>query len=255
MPTHPSDAVTRFTPVKDIESIHRSGGDLPAAGMLLVCCLSGTWQVGGIRVGEGTCRFVRAEQVEAVQSSGISLVLAFRQGAGPFPETAEMPFDPGILSCMQALLQPPFAGLARDYLLEARCLELLARVLTAAEAPVVVYRFCKTEYDRERLAFARDYLLSRPDFPPTIPELARIAGINEFKLKNGFRELYGAPIHRFILQHKLDTAADSLRQGAKSPSQLAFELGFSSLQHFSKAFKNQFGVAPVKMHLKTIPPS
>ena len=46
-------------------------------------------------------------------------------------------------------------------------------------------RFCHNDYDKGRLLFARQYLLDHLTMPPTIDELAKIAGINSFKLKNG----------------------------------------------------------------------
>ena len=66
--------------------------------------------------------------------------------------------------------------------------------------------YCKSEYDRERLFFAKTYLLQHYEMPPTIAELARIAGINEFKLKNGFKELFGDTIHNFVNNYKMDIA-------------------------------------------------
>ena len=74
--------------------------------------------------------------------------------------------------------------------------------------------------------------------------MACIAGINEQKLKNGFKELFGKTIHTFLTDYKMEIALRNLKQKTKNPSQLAFDLGFSSLQHFSKAFKQYYGFAP-----------
>ena len=102
----------------------------------------------------------------------------------------------------------------------------------------------RTEYDQERLLFARDYLIQHLHLPPSLPELARIAGLNEFKLKNGFKELFGQPVFAYLAEYRLQEAQAQLLEGRKTASELAFELGYSSLQHFSTAFKKKFGVSP-----------
>ena len=107
--------------------------------------------------------------------------------------------------------------------------------------------YIKKEYDRERILFARDYLLKHMENPPSLPELARLAGINEFKLKNGFKEIFNQPVFAWLADVRLETAKDELMKRSKSLTEIAFELGFSSPQHFSTAFKKKYGVAPRKI--------
>lgn len=106
--------------------------------------------------------------------------------------------------------------------------------------------YVKTEYDRERIVFARDYLLTHMDAPPTLLQLAAIAGINEFKLKRGFKELFNQTVFAYLADVRLQMAARALREKKKTITQIAFELGYASPQHFSMAFKKKFGVAPVR---------
>ncbi len=104
--------------------------------------------------------------------------------------------------------------------------------------------FIKKEYDRERILFAREYLILHIDIPPSLPELSRLAGINEFKLKNGFKELFGQPVFAWLADYRLETARSELMKGDRTVTEIAFELGFSSPQHFSTAFKKKYGVSP-----------
>lgn len=113
-------------------------------------------------------------------------------------------------------------------------------IRSCSEQPV----FVKTEYDKERIVFARDYLLTHMDAPPTLTRLAAIAGINEFKLKRGFRELFHHTVFGYLSDVRLEMSRTALRQKQKSVTQIAFELGYASLQHFSAAFKKKFGVSP-----------
>lgn len=113
-----------------------------------------------------------------------------------------------------------------------------------ANTPQLMY--VKNEYDKERIVFARDYLLTHMDAPPSLIQLAAIAGINEFKLKHGFKELFNQSVFAYLANIRLEMARRALQQKQKSVTQIAFELGYASLQHFSAAFKKKYGVSPGK---------
>jgi AraC family transcriptional regulator, transcriptional activator of the genes for pyochelin and ferripyochelin receptors len=108
----------------------------------------------------------------------------------------------------------------------------------------------KSDYDRDRIIFARDYMLQHIDTPPTIAELSKIAGINEFKLKKGYKEIFGSTIFGHLADARFQLAQDALSERKKSVSEIAFELGYSSVQHFSIAFKKKFGITPKQAQLK-----
>lgn len=123
--------------------------------------------------------------------------------------------------------------------------ELLALVdTTLAQAEAVPNRYIKNEYDRERILYARDYLLTHLDAPPSLPQLAAIVGMNEFKLKRGFKEVFNQPPFTYLAGVRLEMARTALEKKEKNITQIAFELGYASLQHFSAAFKKKFGVPP-----------
>lgn len=153
-------------------------------------------------------------------------------------------FSTSLQNIVGSIINCSFEGQARAFFLEAKALELMALYLVADKQPQQNYVFCKSEYDRERLFFAKTYLIQHYELPPTIAELARIAGINEFKLKNGFKELFCDTIHNFVNNYKMDIALRMLSEGQTKANQVAFDLGFSSLQHFSKAFRQKFGYPP-----------
>ena len=143
------------------------------------------------------------------------------------------------------IIQCTLVGDVKKLFLQGKCLELVALQAASFErGSEKKYIYCKTEYDRERIQFAREYLLQNYDLPPTLPELARMAGINEFKLKKGFKELFGDTVFGYLHEYKMDLAQKELSQGDKTASQLAYDLGYSSLQHFSNVFKRHFGYPP-----------
>jgi AraC-like DNA-binding protein len=158
---------------------------------------------------------------------------------------ANLPLDLPLRQCIQAVLNCPYGeALQRMYLL-SKAIEML--VLQAEsfdkrlrQKPAVL----KTEYDQERIVFARDYLLAHLDCPPSLTELAKVAGINAYKLKRGFKETFGVPAFQYLADVRLGRAREDMLAGRKSATEIAFELGYSSLPHFSHAFKKKFGVSP-----------
>ncbi len=155
--------------------------------------------------------------------------------------------DAAMQHCISAVASYTGTEDTKKMYLHARVLELLwlqQENYLRAQQPRAV--FVKTEYDKERIIFARDYLLTHMDAPPTLIQLASIAGINEFKLKRGFKELFNDTVFGYLANVRLDMARRALGEKQKTVTRIAFELGYASPQHFSLAFKKKFGVAPAK---------
>jgi AraC family transcriptional regulator, transcriptional activator of the genes for pyochelin and ferripyochelin receptors len=153
--------------------------------------------------------------------------------------------DFAIQNCINSILLCPYQDGLKKMFLQSKAIELL--VLQADSfnrAQSNTNTVLKTEYDTERILFARDYLLKYIDCPPTLSELSKIAGINEFKLKRGFKETFNQSVFQYLSNTRLESAKILLLAHEKSATELAFELGYSSVQHFSTAFKKKFGVSP-----------
>ncbi|MBV8251804.1 MAG: helix-turn-helix transcriptional regulator [Chitinophaga sp.] len=139
----------------------------------------------------------------------------------------------------------PYTGGIRQMYLFSKCLELLVLQADAYHRNRAdSHKIIKTDYDKERIVFAREYLLEHMDAPPSLAELSRIAGINLFKLKNGFKEMFGNTVFGYLGDKRLEMAVRELAAKEKSINDIALLTGYSSVQHFNKAFKKKFGVTP-----------
>ncbi|HEX8330836.1 MAG TPA: AraC family transcriptional regulator [Hymenobacter sp.] len=147
-------------------------------------------------------------------------------------------------TAIREVLSCRFTGPLKKLFLYAKALEIVVLQAEAFEQDQAPRRHARTEYDQERLLFARDYLIQHLALPPSLPELARLAGLNEFKLKKGFKEMFGQTVFGYLSDYRLADAKAQLQDRQKTASELAFELGYSSVQHFSAAFKKKFGVSP-----------
>jgi AraC family transcriptional activator of pyochelin receptor len=136
------------------------------------------------------------------------------------------------------------AGIKKMYLL-SKTIELLvmqAEASNAASQPA--YHYLKSAYDKECIGYVQQYLMKNVASLPTLSQLAKIAGINEYKLKRGFKEMFNNTVFGYLAEARLELAKNDLLQTNKKVNEIASELGYSSVQHFSSAFKKKFGFSP-----------
>ena len=108
----------------------------------------------------------------------------------------------------------------------------------------------RTDYDRDCIHYAREYVIQHIDTPPSLSELARVAGLNEYKLKHGFKEMFRSTVFGYLAEKRLELARDYLSDPNKSVTDIADLLGYSSIQHFSYAFKKKFRHSPREVRSK-----
>lgn len=74
--------------------------------------------------------------------------------------------------------------------------------------------------------------------------MARLTSVSPRHLDRLFAEHLGVSFHETYRRIRLDHARRLLEQSPLSLSELAFATGFSSASHFSRAFKEHFGLTP-----------
>jgi AraC-like DNA-binding protein len=103
---------------------------------------------------------------------------------------------------------------------------------------------------------AKAYIESHIDDPTLDPDqLAAAMGVSLRRLQELFKQ-QGHHISEWIWERRLDTAAEHLadhRSGHVQIAELAYGCGFSSQPHFSRRFKDRFGVTPrnYREHVKS----
>ena len=81
----------------------------------------------------------------------------------------------------------------------------------------------------------------------TVEELAKKAAMSRSQLHRKLVALIDKSPSDLIRQTRLLRAKELLMKRSTTPSQVAFEVGFSSHTYFSKCFKDEFGVSPGEM--------
>jgi AraC-like DNA-binding protein len=77
-----------------------------------------------------------------------------------------------------------------------------------------------------------------------IGDLARALGVSEAKLKRRLRALLDRCPRELVRERRLMRAARLLEDGACTAKEAGFLVGFSSAEHFSRTFRQHFGVPP-----------
>lgn len=108
-------------------------------------------------------------------------------------------------------------------------------------------KFLANESDREKILMAREVLLQHIGEPLTIKALSRKVAINECYLKKGFKELFGTTIFDFYQTQRMEHAKYLLYDKGLSVTEVSALLGYSSISHFSTAFKKHTGIKPCEL--------
>lgn len=159
-----------------------------------------------------------------------------------------MPVTLEMRECIRSIMHSRFTGKINTLFLQSKCIELLALQTEALEKQErrPADTILKTADDKSRIVYARDYLIEHMANPPSLTQLATLAGTNTFKLKNGFKELYQQSVFSYLTQVKLSHARELLLSGLPV-KEVADQLGYSSVQHFTTAFRKQFGITPARI--------
>lgn len=156
--------------------------------------------------------------------------------------------DPAGVAMIEAMFAAPYSGAGRSLFLESCALGLLA---AQVEAMAPADGGTAEPLDR-RLAEARSYLDAHLDSPPSILQLARICGMNDFTLKRAFKEAFGTTIFGYVRQRRMERAAGDLHAGLPV-AQAAAQAGYECPRCFSTAFRRHFGMLPSEVMRASLP--
>ena len=95
-----------------------------------------------------------------------------------------------------------------------------------------------------QLKQAKNLVIEHMADPPSLEEIAKQVGLNIKKLKQGFKEVYGAPVFTFLLNYKLEYAKKLLLENNMNVNEIGLKVGYSTSSHFIAAFKRKFGITP-----------
>jgi AraC family transcriptional regulator len=89
-----------------------------------------------------------------------------------------------------------------------------------------------------------DHIEGNLDQRLTLSELAALLDISVPHFKVLFRETFGLPVHRYIVQRRVERAESLLLTGRLGAAQIALEAGFAHQSHMAHWMIRLLGVSP-----------
>lgn len=149
-----------------------------------------------------------------------------------------------ITTCLKEIQQ-----LNNPLMLEAKKFELLSLYFSEQDVQTYKCPFLNQKENVLKVRSAKELLIKDLQHSPTIKELSKQVGLNEYNLKTGFKEIYAKPIHSFLKEYKMNTAKELIDSRAYKINEIAEKMGYTNVSHFIDAFKRKFGMTPKQYEL------
>ena len=159
---------------------------------------------------------------------------------------------PAMTITLHQILQCSYHGLTKRLYLENKALELIAlqlNQLSEHRPNLILSSILKTE-DIDRIYLARDILIRNLENLPSLLALAKQSGINNLKLKQGFRQIFKATVFGYLYTHRMEEARRLLELGNLSVTQVAQTVRYAHPGKFAAAFKKKFGIPPKALKIR-----
>ena len=146
------------------------------------------------------------------------------------------------LQLISTLRQPPIYTAAQSVWYQCKALELAVTFLVKPEEEFFCTRQQRLAQERvEQVTFLLKQNLAAP---PSLEELGRKIGCSHFYLSRIFSAQTGQTITQYLRQLRMEKAAGLLKSREYNVTEVALEVGYNSLSHFSAAFQETFGCCP-----------
>ncbi|MDG1974215.1 MAG: AraC family transcriptional regulator [Flavobacteriaceae bacterium] len=131
--------------------------------------------------------------------------------------------------------------------LRAKVFELMSFYFNRSkEMDIEQCPFLVDDKNIKKIRLAKEIIISRMIEPPSLTVLASEVEISLKKLKEGFKQVYGASVFVFLLDYKMQVSKTLLSSGNYNVNEVALKVGYSTATHFINAFKKKFGTTPKK---------
>lgn len=80
----------------------------------------------------------------------------------------------------------------------------------------------------------------------SMEEIANYTGRSLATFKRDFAKISELTPQRWLIRRRLEAAHELIQSGQKKVSEVCFDVGFKNLSHFSKSYKDTYGIAPTK---------
>ena len=153
-----------------------------------------------------------------------------------------------MLNILNDILKCPLSGNLRSMVIEAKIIEFIALQLNQMVKEDSAKSNQKMKpADRDALFALKEFLNKSFTKEHSLRTLSRSFGLNEFKLKRGFKELFGTTVFDYLHDLKMEYARQLLSAENIFINEVSGLVGYKNPNHFSTAFKRKFGINPTQL--------
>jgi len=167
---------------------------------------------------------------------------------------AVKPVNPEVLVLFHQLLNHSISGLNEGLYLQGKVLEIISYYLQQPQQLTHLERQCPFITDHQemkKIREARDLLINDLTSPLKLKDLTKAVGTNEFKLKVGFKSMYGTTVYAYFNNYRMEYARKLLTKNSHNVKDVSHKIGYANPSHFIAAYKKKFGITP-KRHSKQV---
>ena len=153
---------------------------------------------------------------------------------------------PSINAILHQMLKCPYEESLRYLYMEGKLMELVAVYLNEVmyQSKGISKSISLSKDDIKSIYKAKDILDRSITQKITLSYLSKEVCLNEFKLKKGFKGLFGMPVYTYLLDKRLELAKLFLEEKKFRVSDVANLVGYGNMSHFAAAFRKKYGVNP-----------
>jgi AraC-like DNA-binding protein len=160
-----------------------------------------------------------------------------------------IPADAAILGILKNIVDCPFKGEMKVSFIREHIRALLTLQLFHF-SPIVTGKEIRTDRkitqrDTDILHDVKKYIDENFLHPSSLESLSKHFGINDFKLKHGFKVLFDTSPMRYLQYKRLEYSLCLLRDTDMTIKKIADEVGYSHAANFTTAFTKTFGNSPL----------
>jgi AraC family transcriptional regulator len=130
---------------------------------------------------------------------------------------------------------------------ESLAMAVAARLIGRCRTAPGVGREPSRGLSQRQLERVREYVEGHLDRQLSLMEIAGVAGVSASHLKTLFKQSTGRPVHRFVVERRVERARGLLLQGGAAIAEVALGAGFTDQSHLARWMRRLLGVTPAEL--------
>ncbi len=158
----------------------------------------------------------------------------------------QSPLTPETILVLYQINKLKFQDHLQQLYLKGKAYELISVFFNQSEDSAKSCPFLMDDEYLSKVKKVKDIVVEKMVDPPSLNDLAEEVGLNLKKLKQGFKQVYGASVFNFLFDYKMEYSRKLLDSGKYNINEVGEKVGYSTASHFIASFKKKYGITPKK---------